>query len=154
MFGLGKKKADDPSQLTQPIPAGWKIADLGLLGSGGMSRVYRVRDDELERQVALKVLRPELTKEDESLDRFIDEAKITAQLDHPNIPPVYALSSDRKRTTCFTMKVLEGRSLQEMLLDPATHNMQGMFAALEVLVRVCDAVAFAHTRGIYHCDLK
>ncbi len=154
MFGLGKKKADDPNQLTQPIPAGWKIADLGLLGSGGMSRVYRVRDDELEREVALKVLRPELVKDDDALDRFIDEAKITAQLDHPNIPPVYALATDKKRSTCFTMKVLEGRSLQELLLDPSNHTMEGMFKALEVLVRVCDAVAFAHARGIYHCDLK
>ncbi len=154
MFGLGKKKADDPNQLTQPIPQGWKVADLGLLGSGGMSRVYRVRDDELEREVALKVLRPELLREDDALDRFIDEAKITAQLDHPNIPPVYALATDKKRSTCFTMKVLEGRSLQEMLLDPANHTTEGMFKALEVLVRVCDAVAFAHSRGIYHCDLK
>ena len=154
MFGLGKKKADDPNQLTQPIPAGWKVADLGLLGSGGMSRVYRVRDDELEREVALKVLRPELVRDDDALDRFIDEAKITAQLDHPNIPPVYALATDKKRSTCFTMKVLEGRSLQEMLLDPSNHTMEGMFKALEVLVRVCDAVAFAHARGIYHCDLK
>jgi len=154
MFGLGKKKADDPNQLTQPVPQGWKIADLGLLGSGGMSRVYRVRDDELEREVALKVLRPELLKDDDALDRFIDEAKITAQLDHPNIPPVYALATDKKRSTCFTMKVLEGRSLQEMLLDPANATMEGMFKALEVLVRVCDAVAFAHSRGIFHCDLK
>ena len=52
------------------------------------------------------------------------------------------------------MKVLEGQSLQEMLLNPANHTMDGMFKALEVLVRVCDAVAFAHTRGIFHCDLK
>src|SRR6185436_2391987 len=54
----------------------------------------------------------------------------------------------------FTMKVLEGRSLQEILLDPANATQEGMFKALEVLVRVCDAVAFAHTRGIFHCDLK
>ncbi|MBK7857212.1 MAG: protein kinase [Archangiaceae bacterium] len=155
MFGLGKKKnADDPNQLNQPIPAGWRIADLGLLGSGGMSRVYRVRDDELEREVALKLLRPELIKEDEALDRFIEEAKITAQLDHPNIPPVYALATDKKRSTCFTMKVLEGQSLQELLMDPKNKSPEGRFKALEVLVRVCDAVAFAHERGIFHCDLK
>ncbi|MBS1148338.1 MAG: serine/threonine protein kinase [Myxococcaceae bacterium] len=154
MFGIGKKRADDGQALTQPIPAGWKVVDLGLLGSGGMSRVYRVRDDSLGREVAFKVLRPELAKEDSALDRFIEEARITAQLDHPNIPPVYALATDRKKSTCFTMKLLEGKSLQQLLESNEDENVDGLFAALEVLVRVCDAVAFAHARGILHLDLK
>jgi serine/threonine-protein kinase len=155
MFGIiGKKPAADDMKLSQPVPAGWKVVDKGLLGTGGMSRVYRVHDEELERDVALKILRPELARDDESLDRFVDEAKITAQLDHPNIPPVYALSSDKKKTTCFTMKVLEGESMQQLLERRKRDGTEGLFAALEVLVRVCDAVAFAHTRGIFHCDLK
>ncbi len=153
MFGLGKKPEGD-AKLTQPIPPGWRVVDLGLLGTGGMSRVYRVRDEELNRDVALKVLRPELAREDEALERFIDEAKITAQLDHPNIPPVYALASDKKKTTCFTMKVLEGESMQQMLERRKNDGQDMLFAAVEVLVRVCDAVAFAHERGIIHCDLK
>ncbi len=154
MFGIGKKSADDGQALTQPIPPGWKVVDLGLLGSGGMSRVYRVRDETLGREVAFKVLRPELAKEDVALERFVEEARITAQLDHPNIPPVYALSSDRKKSTCFTMKVLEGQSLQQLLEKHENENTDGLFAALDVLVRVCDAVAFAHARGILHLDLK
>ena len=99
-------KKDDPNGLNQPIPPGWDITELGLLGQGGMSRVYRVRDETLGREVAFKVLRPELLKEDEARERFIEEAKITAQLDHPNIPPVYALAAEKKKSTCFTMKVL------------------------------------------------
>jgi eukaryotic-like serine/threonine-protein kinase len=154
MFGIGKKPAEGDQKLTQAIPSGWRIVDLGLLGTGGMSRVYRVRDEELNRDVALKVLRPELAREDESIDRFVDEAKITAQLDHPNIPPVYALSTDKKKTTCFTMKVLEGESMQQMIERRRGEGQDALFAALEVLVRVCDAVAFAHERGIFHCDLK
>jgi eukaryotic-like serine/threonine-protein kinase len=153
-FGIFQKKPTTGTALSQPIPQGWQIVDLGLLGQGGMSRVYRVRDASLGREVAFKVLRPELASEGDALDRFIEEAKITAQLDHPNIPPVYALAADKKRTTCFTMKVLEGMSMQEMLLKPRTEGVEGLFAALEVLVRVCDAVAFAHGRGIIHCDLK
>ena len=153
MFGIGKKRSEDGSALTQPIPPGWRVVDLGLLGSGGMSRVYRVRDETLGRIVAFKVLRPELAREDAALERFNEEARITAQLDHPNIPPVYALASDRK-TTCFTMKLLEGQSLQQVIEGNEKGHVDGLFPALEVLVRVCDAVAFAHARGILHLDLK
>jgi serine/threonine-protein kinase len=148
------KKPEDGRALTQPIPAGWQIQDLGLLGQGGMSRVYRVLDETLEREVAFKVLRPELLKEPIALARFVEEAKITAQLDHPNIPPLYALATEKKKTTCFTMKVLEGMSMQQMLEKHPNTGMEALFAALEVLVRVCDAVAFAHSKGILHLDLK
>jgi serine/threonine-protein kinase len=154
MFGFGKKRPDDGTALTQPLPPGWEVVDLGLLGSGGMSRVYRVRDEGLGREVALKVLRPELSKEESAIARFVEEARITAQLDHPNIPAVYALSADRKRSTCFTMKVLEGQSLQQVLEENEREGVDGLFAALDVLVRVCDAVAFAHARGVLHLDLK
>ena len=154
MFGFGKKRPDDGQALTQPIPSGWEIVDLGLLGAGGMSRVYRVRDESLGREVAFKALRPELLKEDAALTRFIEEARITAQLDHPNIPAVYALASDKKKSTCFTMKVLEGSSLQQILEHNEKELIDGLFAALDVMVRVCDAVSFAHARGVLHLDLK
>ncbi len=148
------KKNDDPNALTQPVRQGWAIVDLGLLGKGGMSRVYRVRDESLNREVALKVLRPELVKEGHAHARFVDEAKITAQLDHPNIPPVYALAAEKKKTTCFTMKVLEGETLQQMMDRRRNEGVDALFDSLEVLVRVCDAVAFAHDKGILHLDLK
>lgn len=151
MFGFGKKREDDGKNLTQPLPKDWEVVDLGLLGSGGMARVYRIRDEILGREVALKVLRPELMKIDEALDGFVNEARITAQLDHPNIPAVYALASDRKRSSVFTMKMLEGQTLQQQLEEK---DHPGVLAALEVLLRVCDAVAFAHSKGVLHLDLK
>jgi eukaryotic-like serine/threonine-protein kinase len=154
MFGFGKKQPDDGDTLTQPIPAGWAVVDLGLLGAGGMSRVYRVRDETLGREVAFKVLRPDLAKHDSAQDAFIEEARITAQLDHPNIPAVYALAADKKRSTCFTMKVLEGKTLQQVLEENEREGVDGLSAALDVLVRVCDAVSFAHARGVLHLDLK
>ena len=154
MFGFGKKRVDDGKSLTQPLPEGWQVVDLGLLGSGGMARVYRVRDEVLGREVALKVLRPELTKQDEALTAFVNEARITAQLDHPNIPAVYALAHDRKRTNAFTMKVLEGQTLQDLLEENEREGIDGLSAALDVLLRICDAVAFAHAKGVLHLDLK
>ncbi|MFO0600198.1 MAG: protein kinase [Myxococcaceae bacterium] len=154
MFGFGKKRPDDGQSLSQPIPNGWEIEDLGLLGAGGMSRVYRVKDKTLGREVAFKVLRPELVKDEDALGRFVEEARITAQLDHPNIPAVYALAADSRRSTCFTMKVLDGQSLQQMLEENEKEGVDGLFAALDVMVRVCDAVSFAHSRGVLHLDLK
>ena len=154
MFGFGKKRVDDTQNLTQALPGGWQVVDLGLLGSGGMARVYRVRDEVLGREVALKVLRPELTQQDRLLESFINEARITAQLDHPNIPAVYALASDRKHTCAFTMKVLEGQTLQQQLEENEREGVDGLSDALEVLIRICDAVAFAHAKGVLHLDLK
>ena len=154
MFGFGKKQVDDGKSLTQPLPEGWQMVDLGLLGSGGMARVYRVRDEVLGREVALKMLRPELAKIEEALTGFVSEARITAQLDHPNIPAVYALASDKKRSSAFSMKVLEGETLQEQLEANEREGIDGRTAAIEVLLRICDAVAFAHSRGVLHLDLK
>jgi eukaryotic-like serine/threonine-protein kinase len=147
-------KKDDPNALNQPVPPGWDITALGLLGKGGMSQVFRVRDESLGREVALKVLQPELLKDGDALATFVDEARITAQLDHPNVPPVYALSADTKRSTCFTMKVLEGKTFQQMLEKNHHGGIEALLAALEVMIRVCDAVSFAHSKGIIHCDLK
>ncbi len=152
-MAIWNRTPEDEERLRH-VPPGWRVTDLGLLGQGGMSRVYRVRDEGLGREIALKVLRPQLVREDGAVARFVEEAKITAQLDHPNIPPVYALSDEKKKSTCFTMKVLEGISLQQMLQMPRQDPNEFLFKALEVMVRVCDAVAFAHTRGIIHCDLK
>ncbi|MGC4118125.1 MAG: cyclic nucleotide-binding domain-containing protein [Myxococcales bacterium] len=79
---------------------------------------------------------------------------MTAQLDHPNVPPVYAFSDEKRKATCFTMKVLEGQTLGQLLDQPRAKGVEGLLPLLEVMVRVCDAVAFAHSRGILHLDLK
>ena len=154
MFGFRKKPVDDGKSLAQPLPEGLHLVDLGLLGSGGVARVYRVRDEVLHREVALKVLRPELMTEKIAIENFVNEARITAELDHPNIPAVYAMASDKKRSSVFTMKVLEGQTLQQLLDENVRQKIDGLSAAIEVLLRICDAVAFAHSRGVLHLDIK
>ena len=75
MFGLRKKPVDDGKGMDQPLPEGLHVSNLGLLGTGGVARVYRVRDEVLGREVALKVLRPELMAEKIAIENFVNEAK-------------------------------------------------------------------------------
>lgn len=147
----GQWEPPSPEELQGDFP---KYEIRSILGRGGMSAVYRVRDEVLGREVALKVLRPELTGEDHAVERFVNEARITAQLDHPNIPAVYALASDRDRLSVFTMKMLAGQTLEEMIQESERTEADGLSAAIEVLLRICDAVAFAHSKGVLHLDLK
>ena len=149
--GASRWPSASPEELQSQFPE-YEIR--GILGRGGMSTVYRVGEGALGREVALKVLRPGLMTEALALEKFVNEARITAQLDHPNIPAVYALESERERLSVFTMKVLEGRTLGHLIEENERENTDGLPAAIEVLLRICDALAFAHSKGVLHLDLK
>jgi serine/threonine-protein kinase len=122
---------------------------LELLGRGGMGEVYRSRDPGLSRDLALKVIRPR--PGDTALEaRFAREARITGSLEHPGIVPVHNLGRLPDGRLCFTMKLVRGRTFAEILAagprSPAEH--------LDIFEKVCQAVAYAHSRGIIHRDLK
>jgi len=126
------------------------------ISAGGMGSVHSVRDLALLRVTAMKVLAPALADRPLEVARFLREAQITAQLDHPNIVPVYELGTDRRGNQYFTMKRVEGQTLTSWISRTA-----GAPDAPEVLdemllayLKICDAVAFAHSRGVLHCDLK
>lgn len=130
------------------------------LGRGGMGNVLLARDRELLRTVALKVLVQGAG--DHLAQRFVSEACITAQLDHPNIISVHGLERARDGQPAFTMKVVNGRTLHDLLCD-ARDRVQDRQAfgpgeslgeRLEVFVKVCEGVAYAHERGVLHRDLK
>jgi serine/threonine-protein kinase len=148
---IGRWESMSPEELQGILP---EYEILGILGRGGTSTVYRVRDGTLGREVALKVLSPRLMDEQLVLEKFVNEARITAQLDHPNIPAVYTLVPDKERLSVFTMKMLEGRTLDQMIEQNDRENGDGLTAAIEVLLRICDALAFAHSKGMLHLDLK
>lgn len=121
-----------------------------LLGEGGMGRVYRAHDAVLGRQVALKVLRPELGINERFLERFGAEARATAQLSHPGIVPVFDLGELPDGRRYFTMEVVEGRTLGQVFDDDTL----SLRRKVELLRRAAEAVAFAHSRKVLHRDIK
>jgi len=131
-----------------------RFDDQGEIGSGGMGAVHRVLERTLNREVAMKVLHQQRAHEQRVRQRFITEAQVTAQLDHPNIVPVHELGVDDDGKLFFTMRLIEGRTLSAMLAEQPADSDEAVEAALEVFFRVCDALAFAHDRGVVHRDVK
>jgi serine/threonine protein kinase len=152
---------------------------LGSLGSGGMGRVDAVWDRDLMRELAIKQLHGRLGRDGLALRQFLWEARVTAHLDHPNIVPVHDLGLDASGQLYFTMKRVRGRSLAELCdllagLEPERRNEvdccvrakqqagEDRLVAeygprkrrLRVFVEICQAIAYAHDRGVLHRDLK
>ncbi|MEJ2086284.1 MAG: protein kinase [Acidobacteriota bacterium] len=119
------------------------------LGEGGMGEVYRGEDTELDRQVAIKVLPPDLAEDPERLERFRREAKAVAALNHPNIVTIHAIE-EAEGTRILIMELIEGTSLDEMLSSEGLPLAQ----VFDIAVPIADALAAAHDRGIVHRDLK
>ena len=137
-----------------PIPAHLRV--YRELGHGGMGRVHPATDRNLLRQVALKWLDKELAREPMYRDGFIAEAQITGQLEHPNILPVHELAISNKGVPYFTMKLVEGIGFDKWLQEPSRRPgaRERLQDGLDIVLKVCDAVAYAHYRGVVHRDLK
>ncbi|MCB9932749.1 MAG: protein kinase [Planctomycetes bacterium] len=129
------------------------------IARGGMGKVLEVEDTELRRSVALKVLRKELLGRRDVVERFLEEAQITGQLEHPNIVPVHEMGVDGAGNLYFTMKFVEGLSLAEVLLKLREGNRDALreydlMKLLDVFIKICEGMSFAHNRGVIHRDLK
>jgi serine/threonine-protein kinase len=121
-----------------------------LVGTGGMSRVYRARDRQLERDVALKILHERLGADDEHVSRFRHEARAVAQLSHPNVVTVIDRSSDGGRQF-IVFEYVDGENLRQLL--DRTGRLPAR-RALEIGICVADGLAYAHERGVVHRDVK
>jgi serine/threonine-protein kinase len=126
---------------------------LGKLGRGGMGEVLEGHDTQLRRNVAVKVLLEKYRHHPELAHRFVEEARIAGQLQHPNVAPVYDLGTTSDSRPYFTMKVVKGKTLTDLLktrrsLDEERVKFVGIFG------QVCQAMAYAHARGVIHRDLK
>ncbi|HED64746.1 MAG TPA: hypothetical protein ENJ09_04235 [Planctomycetes bacterium] len=134
------------------------------IARGGMGTVLRVWDDDLRRNLAMKVLRSKerirvegggADIDNEKLVRFLEEAQITGQLDHPGIVPVHDLGIDSEGRCYFTMRLVRGRELKDVL-DDAREGRGGWTRtkALSLILKVCETMAFSHAKGVVHRDLK
>ena len=126
---------------------------IGEIAEGGIGVVLRGRDRDLGRDVAMKVLKPEHRDKPAMLARFVEEAQIGGQLQHPGIVPVYEVGLQADQRPFFTMKLVTGRTLSELLRDrKSPRDDRGRF--LGVFESICQTIAYAHTRGVIHRDLK
>jgi WD40 repeat protein len=152
------------AEVLPPRPAprtGDRYALVREHASGGSGRIWVAWDHDLNREVALKELFPEWAERPELLQRFLDEARITGQLDHPGIVPVHDLARPAdKQPPSYTMRLVKGRSLDEAVEAYHRRRLAGQAqpleraALLQAFVQVCQTVAYAHDRGVIHRDLK
>lgn len=129
----------------------------GVVASGGMGAIHEARQSAMGRKVAMKVMLREGSQS--GLRRFINEARITGMLEHPNIVPVHELGVDADGRAFYTMKYVHGTTLAEVLAGLRTGHPEAvkkypLSFLLTVFQKVCDAIAFAHSRGVHHRDLK
>src|SRR5664279_4891175 len=120
------------------------------IGRGGMGIVFRAKDRRLKRIVAIKVLPPELAFRGEIRQRFLREAETAAQLSHPNIVPIYSVD-EREGLVFFVMACIEGPTLARRLHDEGRIPVDD---TRKILAEVGDALAYAHSRGVVHRDIK
>jgi serine/threonine-protein kinase len=130
-----------------------------VLGEGGMGRIFLCRDERVGRDVAMKVLRTKYAKQPETLARFVREARIQGQLEHPSIVPVYDLMRRPNGDVCFTMKRVRGKTIEQIVdalsrKDKALIEQYPRRKLLRNFAAACLAVDFAHQRGVLHRDLK
>ena len=155
----GEKLEISPLLEVPPVDLNQQYSILEQFAEGGIATVSIARDLNLRRAVAVKS--PKHTGKNDT-GKFISEAKVTAQLDHPGIIPVYGISSDKNHRLYLSMKLVNGKTLREYLYDSIESNLKNsdfdedadLRKRLEFFLRVCDALSYAHSRKILHRDLK
>lgn len=148
--------------VTRPLAGRYR--KLAVIGRGGAGDVYRYLDRTLNRLIAIKELKSELARDPGMVRRFMHEAQVVAQLDHPAIIPVHDLGQDDTGQWFLAMKEVHGRTLREIIAQLHAGRRGGTFGPtpdgwtfkrlIDAFRTVCEAVAFAHSRGVVHRDLK
>lgn len=134
---------------------GSRFTVLRLHAQGGLGLVHIAHDEQLKRDVALKEIRPERADHEEARRRFLAEAEITGQLEHPGVVPIYAIEADASGRPAYAMRFIQGRTLGDSI--KAYHDKPTPIALRDLLqkfVSVCQTLAYAHSKGVIHRDLK
>ena len=136
-----------------------RYTDFAPLSKGGGGQLRSCRDSNLGRTVVMKTLPPHLANHEYLRARFLREARVTAQLQHPNTIPVYEIGHDNEGRLYFTMKKVEGETLRDILEkqiagDPYAIHTYNLDRMLGVLIQVCNALSYAHAHGVVHRDVK
>ncbi|MFM7929620.1 MAG: protein kinase domain-containing protein, partial [Pirellula sp.] len=134
-------------QINQKIDSKTGKLDLHVLGKGGMGLVYRATQNSVNRPVAVKIIRKD-KQNDTFSKQFFYEAEITALLEHPNITPIYELGKTPDLTYFYTMKYIQGTPWEKKIRSNSIEE------NLEIFDKLCDAIAFAHSKNILHMDIK
>ena len=145
---------------TQTEPSSYEI--VAELGRGAMGEVFVARDRQLLHKVAFKRMTAELTESIELSGRFFNEAQITAQLDHPNIVPIYGLELSADGSLGYAMKLVQGSTLTDVIRNArdaaessdSRAEKKHLAERLEIFLKVCEAMYFARRKGVLHRDLK
>jgi len=152
-------------EITSDLPAvmkpreGNKYNYRKTIGRGGMKMVLQVYDNDTMRDVAMALLPDVSTRSKHELEQFLKEARITASLEHPNIVPVHDIGVDSAGSPFFTMKLLSGETLASILKrlgagDPDALKTYTFETLMRIYQRICNGMAFAHSKGVIHLDLK
>lgn len=152
-FGGPAKEAPKEISATTQLKVGATIAQ------GGMGAILEANDPALDRTVAMKVMLPDADASEGARQRFVREALVLARLEHPNIVPIHEVGKDEHDRPFYTMKLVKGRTLQDVLsqIEEGDEVAIGEFSLnrlLDIFRQVCDAIAFAHHQGVIHRDIK
>ena len=131
-----------------------RYQDLEKIDEGGAKSIYAVFDQQTSRPVAMAQLKNLSERKD--YEHFLSEAFLTATLEHPNIIPLYDTGLNDKLEPYFTMKLIEGKNLREHILQAKEGNLENHTTQdiIDIFLKICDAIAFAHSKNIIHLDLK
>jgi len=144
--------------ITNSVPTS-HYASVHTIGFGGVGLVVSAHDPNLDRDVAIKMLRPEIKNKPTEIERFVREARATANIEHPNVIPVHEMGVMNGVGVYFTMKKIKGDNFQTVLdgLKNRKKEYEGKYTRLqllEIFISICNGVAYAHSRKIIHRDLK
>ena len=154
-LGTEEVEPGQEEESEEPADLG-RYEDLGMLAQGGMGLVRRVLDPELNRSLAMKILSAKRDAKEDERSRFVEEAQIGAQLQHPNIVPVHELGLLPDGRPYFTMREVRGRRFSDVIRahHKGERDAWTLRRLIDAYLKVCEAIAFAHDKGVIHRDLK